>query len=50
MNESGFRSADILLPDFQQIDGSCWSVVACDQFTSEREYWERAEALLEMDM
>ena len=46
MNDSGFRSADILLPDFQQIDGSCWSVVACDQFTSEREYWERAEALV----
>ncbi len=33
--------ASILLPDFQKIDGSKWSCVACDQFTSEPEYWAR---------
>ena len=46
MKHSGFYAADILLPDFQQIDGSRWSVVACDQFTSEKAYWERAKALV----
>ncbi|MCH5210082.1 MAG: DUF1015 domain-containing protein [Oscillospiraceae bacterium] len=33
-----FRTADILIP--QNIDFTKWSVVACDQYTSEREYWE----------
>ncbi len=30
----------ILLPDQKQIDMAKWSVIACDQFTSQREYWE----------
>ncbi|MBR2721404.1 MAG: DUF1015 domain-containing protein [Clostridia bacterium] len=38
-----FRSAEILLPDFEKIDGSLWSVVACDQFTSEGAYWASVE-------
>lgn len=46
MDHSGFKAADILLPDFQKVDGSRWSVVACDQFTSERSYWERAQAFV----
>lgn len=46
MKHSGFSPADILLPDFHQVDGTRWSVVACDQFTSEPAYWERAEALV----
>lgn len=33
-----FRPADILIP---QTDMQAWSVVACDQFTSEPEYWEK---------
>ena len=33
-----FQSADILIP--QNVDFTKWSVVACDQYTSEREYWE----------
>ena len=32
-----FNPADILLP--QNVDFSKWAVVACDQFTSEPEYW-----------
>ncbi len=32
--------ADILLPDFGKTDARKWAVVACDQFTSERQYWE----------
>ena len=35
-----FTSADILLPDFSRCDPYLWAVVACDQFTSEPEYWE----------
>lgn len=37
-----FVPADILLPDFDKTDGSRWAVVACDQFTSQPEYWEAA--------
>ncbi len=35
--------ADILLPDFEKVDGKAWSVVACDQYTSEPEYWQAAQ-------
>ena len=44
MNEKfsklGFYPSDILLPK-KDVDMSKWAVVACDQFTSEPEYWER---------
>ena len=36
-----FRPAEILLP--QDCDYDKWSVVACDQYTSQPEYWERVE-------
>ena len=39
--ETVFREADIMLPT-DGIDMSKWAVVACDQFTSEQEYWDRA--------
>ncbi len=38
----GFFPADILTP--QNCDLSKWSVVACDQYTSQPEYWQRVEA------
>ncbi|MBQ9783041.1 MAG: DUF1015 domain-containing protein [Clostridia bacterium] len=41
-----YAAADILLPDFQKIDPAKWAVVACDQFTSEPEYWQQAEELV----
>ena len=41
-----FFSADILLPDFSQYDGTKWAVIACDQHTGEPEYWQAAEALV----
>ena len=47
MKNGIFSSADILLPDFKKVDGTAWAVVACDQFTSEPAYWERAEKLTE---
>ena len=40
-----FRPADILLPDFTKYSGTAWSCVACDQYTSQPEYWEAADAV-----
>ncbi len=34
---------NILLPDFGVTDGKKWACVACDQYTSEPEYWERVD-------
>ena len=36
-----FTRTNILLP--QTEDMTDWSVIACDQFTSEREYWDRVD-------
>ena len=40
-NKLGFYPADILLP--KDADMTKWSVVACDQFTSQPEYWQAVE-------
>ena len=40
-----FKKADILIP--QNVDFSKWSVVACDQYTSEPEYWEDVKKITE---
>ncbi|WP_312613613.1 DUF1015 domain-containing protein [Oscillibacter sp.] len=40
-NRLGFYPADILLP--ASADMEKWAVVACDQFTSQPEYWEAVE-------
>ena len=40
--KTAFRPADILLPKCE--DMSKWSVVACDQYTSEPEYWQKVDA------
>ena len=40
-----FRSAEILLP--KNCDMHAWSVVACDQYTSEPEYWKAVDDLTE---
>jgi hypothetical protein len=37
----GFYPADILLPQVE--DMTRWSVVACDQYTSEPDYWSRVD-------
>lgn len=34
--------ANILLPDFARVEGEKWASVACDQYTSQGEYWEEA--------
>ena len=40
--KSSFCSSDILLPT--GVDYTKWSVIACDQFTSDRQYWDRVQA------
>ncbi len=39
MTETGLKAEKILLPKTD--DMSRWACIACDQFTSEKEYWER---------
>lgn len=39
-----FEPADILLP--QECEYSKWAVVACDQYTSQPEYWQRVERVV----
>ena len=39
-----FFPADILLPE--DADMTKWSVVACDQYTSQPEYWEDVEKIV----
>ncbi len=48
MATSCFHPADISLPDFNcpSVDGTRWSCVACDQYTSQPEYWEAADRLV----
>ena len=40
-----FKPAHILLPDFTKYSGTAWSCVACDQYTSQPEYWETADRI-----
>ncbi len=41
----GIQVPDILLPK-EGIDLTKWAVIACDQFTSEPEYWQKVEDLV----
>ena len=42
MNKNVFQPADILLP--KDADMAKWAVIACDQFTSDKAYWDRVRA------
>ncbi len=44
LEKYGLRAADILLPD-EKHDLAKWAVIACDQFTSQPEYWEKAQEI-----
>lgn len=46
MNTTAFKNADILIPN-ETIDMSKWAVIACDQYTSEPEYWNETEKNVE---
>ena len=39
-----FRPGDILIP--RGVDMERWAVIACDQFTSDPDYWRRAESFV----
>ena len=41
IEELGLRIPEILLP--KNIDISTWSVIACDQYTQDKEYWKKVE-------
>ncbi len=41
-----YTSADILLPNFSKVDPYKWAVIACDQFTSEPEYWANVKEIV----
>jgi hypothetical protein len=41
----GVSIPEVFLPA-EGVDLAKWAVVACDQYSSEREYWERAKALV----
>ena len=43
--EVGVRVPDVLIPR-SGIDLQAWAVVACDQFTSQPEYWQQARELV----
>src|SRR5574344_1726786 len=42
--EIPFKRANILLP--KKADMKKWSVVACDQYTSEQDYWDDVEKIV----
>ena len=42
IEDFGIRMPEILLP--KNIDVSSWSVIACDQYTQDLDYWKKAEA------
>ena len=42
IEDFGIRVPEILLP--KNIDVKSWSVIACDQYTQDLDYWKRAEA------
>lgn len=48
MKNIGFKTANILLP--KNTDMTKWSCVACDQYTSEPEYWNSVEKLVGNDL
>ncbi|MGN0664889.1 MAG: DUF1015 domain-containing protein [Huintestinicola sp.] len=44
---TAFGPADILIPDTAKTDMSAWAVVACDQYTSQPDYWEDVRSITE---
>ena len=45
MNKYGIEIPSILLPQAAKADLTKWPVIACDQFTQDRGYWERANEI-----
>ena len=45
MQEMYLHTGELLLPS-PQVNPTAWACVACDQFTSQPEYWREADALV----
>lgn len=45
LSKLGLKVPTVLLPA-KNVDISKWAVIACDQFTSEKDYWEKAEKIV----
>ena len=41
LEKMGLKTSDLMIPG-KGVDLSKWAVVACDQYTSEPEYWRKA--------
>ncbi len=48
MNRTAFHNADILIPN-ESIDMNKWAVIACDQYTSEPEYWDAVKNTVDVN-
>ena len=46
MKKLSLYPTDVMLPDFNKVDGTKWAVIACDQYTSEPEYWEETKNIV----
>ena len=46
---NAFKPADILVPK-KSVDMNNWSVIACDQYTSEPEYWKQTSKIVGQNM
>ena len=44
MRETGLKATKILIPNVE--DYSAWACIACDQFTSEKEYWDKLKEVV----
>lgn len=44
--EIGVQVGEVLLPD-KSVDLEKWAVIACDQFTSQPEYWQRVHQIVD---
>ena len=44
--KKSYSNTNIMLPDFKKNDAHSWAVIACDQFTSQPEYWEKAREIV----
>ncbi len=38
-----FKKGNIMLPKSDKVNMNLWSVIACDQYTSDTEYWKKVE-------
>ena len=45
LEKMGLKASDLMIPK-KGVDLEKWAVVACDQFTSEKDYWEDVDSLV----